>query len=290
MGYDKHQAKHEFTRWSESYDQSILQRLLFGPSHRAIIARIKERWGETPIRVLDVGCGTGIFAERILEALPHAQVVGIDLVEGMLFKGLERWKQHEQGVFAVQADSERLPFDRATFDVVTCANSFHHYPNQKRAVAEMKRVLRPNGRLMLIDGYRDRPWVGSFMTFALRSSKALSTMPRRPRSAGSSPRSAWRRSVRPSIKARPPSCLPKRPPPSRTKSSPHPPEKPRRRRLIKSLNSIHWTEAPSTWFLRRTGLTPEYPPSGAFEQLPRESFSNRHQNRSEPHPTDAKPR
>jgi len=158
MGYDKHQAKHEFTRWSESYDQCILQRLLFGPSHRAIIAKIKDRWDENPIRVLDVGCGTGIFAERILEALPNAQVVGIDLVEGMLTKGLERWKRHDQGVFAVQADSERLPFDRATFDVVTCANSFHHYPNQKRAVAEMKRVLRPNGRLLLIDGYRDRPW------------------------------------------------------------------------------------------------------------------------------------
>ena len=158
MGYDKHQAKHEFTRWSESYDQCILQRLLFGPSHRAIIAKIKDQWGDRPIRVLDVGCGTGIFAERIRESLPKAQVVGIDLVAGMLTKGSERWKRHSGTVFAVQADSERLPFDRGAFDVVTCANSFHHYPNQTRAVAEMRRVLRANGRLMLVDGYRDRPW------------------------------------------------------------------------------------------------------------------------------------
>lgn len=158
MGYDKVQAKHEFTRWSESYDQCILQWLLFAPSHRAIIGRIQEEYGDQPIRVLDVGCGTGIFAERIREALPNAQVCGIDLVYGMLEKGAERWRRHEGSVFAVQADSERLPFDRGSFDVVTCANSFHHYPHQQQAVAEMRRVLRPNGRLLLVDGYRDRPY------------------------------------------------------------------------------------------------------------------------------------
>ena len=158
MGYDKHQATHEFTRWSESYDRSILQWLLFGPSHRAIIRRIKAEAGDRPIRVLDVGCGTGVFASRIRRALPGAQVWGIDLVAGMLSKGALRWKAHADGICAIQADSERLPFARGAFDVVTCANSFHHYPHQDRAVAEMRRALRPGGRLMLIDGYRDAPW------------------------------------------------------------------------------------------------------------------------------------
>ena len=158
MGYDKHQAQHEFTRWSESYDQCILQWLLFGPSHRAIIATIKERFGNRPVRVLDIGCGTGIFAERIRSACPNAEVVGVDLVRGMLSKGAERWRRHEGAVAAIQADSERLPFDRGTFDLVTCANSFHHYPHQAHALTEMRRVLRPNGRLLLVDGYRDRPW------------------------------------------------------------------------------------------------------------------------------------
>ena len=158
MGYDKDQAQHEFTRWSETYDQCILQWLLFGPSHKAIIARIQAEWGDRPVRVLDIGCGTGIFVERIREALPNAQVVGIDLVYGMLQQGTARWQRQAGSVFAVQGDSERLPFDRGTFDVVTCANSFHHYPHQAHAVAEMRRVLRPNGRLMLVDGFRDRPW------------------------------------------------------------------------------------------------------------------------------------
>jgi ubiquinone/menaquinone biosynthesis C-methylase UbiE len=158
MGYDKSQATVEFTRWSESYDRSILQWLLFGPSHRAIIARIKTEFAQRPIRVLDVGCGTGVFASRIREELPNAQVWGIDLVRGMLAKGTERWKRHADSVIPIQADSERLPFGWGTFDVVTCANSFHHYPHQDRAVEEMRRVLKPGGRLMLVDGHRDLPW------------------------------------------------------------------------------------------------------------------------------------
>lgn len=158
MGYDKQQAHHEFTRWSESYDRSILQRLLFGPSHRAIVRRLRQRWVDRPIRLLDVGCGTGVCAERVLEALPGSTVVGIDLVAGMLAKGRDRWDRHRGAISAVQGDSERLPFADATFDAVTCANSFHHYPQQRNALAEFRRVLRPGGHLLLIDGYRDRPW------------------------------------------------------------------------------------------------------------------------------------
>jgi ubiquinone/menaquinone biosynthesis C-methylase UbiE len=158
MGYDKRQATEEFIRWSRSYDQSVLQWLLFGPSHRAMIARIRARFGDRPIRVLDVGCGTGQFGERILQALPNARVFGIDLVAEMLLGGAERWASHPNTLCPVQGDSEHLPFASGTFDVVTCANSFHHYPDQARAVSEMHRVLRPGGRLMLIDGYRDAPW------------------------------------------------------------------------------------------------------------------------------------
>src|SRR3954462_9578811 len=93
MAYDRDQATHEFTRWSESYDRSVLQWLLFGPSHRALIRRIRAVGGARPARVLDVGCGTGVFAGRIREALPNARVFGIDLVSDMLSKGAERWRR-----------------------------------------------------------------------------------------------------------------------------------------------------------------------------------------------------
>lgn len=158
MAYEKHQATDEFMRWSGSYDRSILQWLLFGPSHRALIRRMKAVAGDRPIRVLDVGCGTGVFAERVRQSLPEARVWGVDLVSGMLQKGRERWDRHPGSVQPVQGDSERLPFADGSFDFLTCANSFHHYPHQDRAVVEMHRVLKPGGRVLLIDGYRDAPW------------------------------------------------------------------------------------------------------------------------------------
>src|SRR4029077_8982565 len=101
---------------------------------------------------------TGVFAERVRRTLPRARVWGVDLVADMLGKGIDRWRRQAGHVQPVQGDSERLPFADGSFDFVTCANSFHHYPHQDRAVAEMHRVLRPGGRLLLIDGYRDALW------------------------------------------------------------------------------------------------------------------------------------
>jgi ubiquinone/menaquinone biosynthesis C-methylase UbiE len=158
MSYDKDQAAAEFTRWSESYDRSVLQWMLFGPSHRVLIRRIAAVSGNRPFRLLDVGCGTGLFARRLKTSLPHAQIWGVDLVSGMLSRGRPQWEYHDGDVMPVQGDSEWLPFGPGTFDFVTCANSFHHYPRQDRAVVEMQRVLRPGGRLLIIDGYRDAPW------------------------------------------------------------------------------------------------------------------------------------
>ena len=63
--------------------------LLFGPAHRAIINRLRARSGDRPTAILDVGCGTGVFAARIAAALPRATIWGVDLVAGMLAGGRE---------------------------------------------------------------------------------------------------------------------------------------------------------------------------------------------------------
>jgi ubiquinone/menaquinone biosynthesis C-methylase UbiE len=85
-------------------------------------------------------------------------VVGLDLSHRMLVRGLTNAKRSDGNVCLVQADSERLPFADSVFDVVTCSHSFHHYPDQERVVDEMHRVLRPGGRLLIIDGDRDGWW------------------------------------------------------------------------------------------------------------------------------------
>src|SRR5262249_56442907 len=102
MAYDKHQATHEFMRWSESYDRCVLQWLLFGPSQRALIGRIREVSGDQSIKILDVGCGTGAFVERVRRDLPRARVCGVDLVAEMLEKGSKRWRRHAAEVQPVK--------------------------------------------------------------------------------------------------------------------------------------------------------------------------------------------
>lgn len=158
MAYDREQAVREFRRWSATYDRSVLRWLLFDPAHRALIDRIRGRYGDRPTAILDVGCGTGVFAAAVRDALPRATVWGVDLVASMLAGGKDRWRALGGRAVPIQADGERLPFASGVFDMVACSNSFHHYPHQDRAAAEMRRVLKPDGRLILIDGYRDRLW------------------------------------------------------------------------------------------------------------------------------------
>jgi ubiquinone/menaquinone biosynthesis C-methylase UbiE len=154
MEYCKADARREFERWSRRYDWDPLQPLFFRPSHRMILQALQA----TELRILDIGCGTGRFATSALEHLPSAQVWGLDLCNSMLKRAEARSHRYDSRLHLVQGDSEHLPFANDCFDAVTCSHSFHHYPNQDRVLAEMYRVLRPDGRLLLIDGDRDRLW------------------------------------------------------------------------------------------------------------------------------------
>jgi len=105
-------------------------------------------------RVLDLACGTGELERRVLEATPEAQIVGVDLAPTMI----ERARHKLGGTASVrfeQADVHDLPFADASFDVVTCANTFHYFSRPSVVLREAARVLRPEGRLVLLDWCRD---------------------------------------------------------------------------------------------------------------------------------------
>jgi ubiquinone/menaquinone biosynthesis C-methylase UbiE len=154
MAYATAQAKREFDNWSRHYDLDPLQYIFFRPAHRMLLAELKPDEN----RILDIGCGTGAFAARLLTARPQASVCGLDLSDGMLEQCSQRPEVSAGRLHLAQGDSQRLPFADHTFDAITCTHSFHHYPRQAAVVAEMYRVLRPGGRLLIIDGDRDRIW------------------------------------------------------------------------------------------------------------------------------------
>lgn len=115
---------------------------------------LEEVVAVAPERVLDVGCGTGALAQLVLEALPDCKLEGVDLSSAMLDRARQRLGDR---VALHEADSEHLPFADETFDVVYCNDSFHHYPDPRRAAFEAWRVLRPGGVLVVGDCWLPAP-------------------------------------------------------------------------------------------------------------------------------------
>jgi len=118
-----------------------------GPDLRALVEAAALTGTE---RVLDMGCGAGHTALAV--APLAARVAAVDLTPQMI--GVAEALAAERGATNVTfrlADVTALPFEDASFDVVTCRFSAHHYADPARAVREAARVLRPGGRFLLVD-------------------------------------------------------------------------------------------------------------------------------------------
>lgn len=155
----KEQARRQFEAWAATYDRSLLNHFLFWPSYLVFMEEV-ARWcaeRDRPFAVLDIGCGTGTFTGLLASSPWPVRAVGLDYAPAMCVAAAGKTASAgaSQRVRFVAGDSEHLPFADASFDLITCSNSFHHYPHQQTVVHEMRRLLRPAGRLVLIDGFRD---------------------------------------------------------------------------------------------------------------------------------------
>jgi ubiquinone/menaquinone biosynthesis C-methylase UbiE len=113
-----------------------------------LMARVAPAPGE---RVLDVACGTGLVAFAAAEAVgPDGRVVGVDLSGKMVDAAQQRAQERKvANVGFARMDAESLDLPDACFDVALCALGLMYMPHPEQAVREMRRVLRPGGRLGL---------------------------------------------------------------------------------------------------------------------------------------------
>lgn len=132
--------------WVEIYDTIFVPAMMkeWGPRLIAC-AGLKENE-----HILDVACGTGALTLTAAKSIgPHGRVVGLDLSPDMLAVA-RKISHHESRMAAVEwreGDAKALPFESEAFDIVFCAFGLMFFLDKVAALKEMRRVLKPDGRV-----------------------------------------------------------------------------------------------------------------------------------------------
>lgn len=154
-GYSREE---EFNRLAPFYDALVRFLAFFiGGEHRLrqrVVTLIGLRPGD---HVLDVACGTGTMATMMAECVgPEGQIVGIDLSPRMI--EIAKRKATMPQVTFRQANAENIPYPDQYFDKATITYALHEMPRAVRhnTLNEVHRVLKPGGRLVVVDYYEPR--------------------------------------------------------------------------------------------------------------------------------------
>ena len=132
------QIQRHFDHESEAFPQRVAH---FDGRLKAIVDMAGPLDGKN---ILDVGCGKGRYLVALKRKFPHAVLTGLDLSEVLL-------TSIPKNIFSVQGSMLDMPFPDDTFDVVYCVEALEHAVAIKQAIAEMCRVLKPGGVLLIID-------------------------------------------------------------------------------------------------------------------------------------------
>jgi len=114
----------------------------------AVREHVLEICAQDKGRILEVGCGEGLFLNKIAKAKEDLEIVGLDIWLDILFKAKTRIKQ--DAVNLIQADAVGIPFKDGVFDRVVCINVFFNLPSEdmvKAALGEVKRVMKKGSRI-----------------------------------------------------------------------------------------------------------------------------------------------
>ena len=139
-------SKKHFDRQAAEYDQR--NTYYYSRNGKISCSNIAEQIKAVPYKaLLDVGCGTGLLID-ILTKQKAARYCGVDLSDEMI--RVAKSKSITGAEFLV-GSADRLPYPDESFDIVTCSQSFHHYPYPEKAMQEAMRVLKSGGLYILSD-------------------------------------------------------------------------------------------------------------------------------------------
>jgi ubiquinone/menaquinone biosynthesis C-methylase UbiE len=168
--------RQKYAKEAPRYDKGMdfWERWVFGSEHRGWAC--SQAVGDT----LEVAIGTGLN-------LPHypldVHLTGVDLTPEMLARAMAKANEMGRTIDLKEGDAQNLPLPDHSFDTVVCTYALCSVPDEARAISEMKRVLKPGGRLILVDHVRStlRPvlWLQRAFEF-ITSRTSGECMTRRP--------------------------------------------------------------------------------------------------------------
>lgn len=136
-------SKDFFDMKASVYDKEELE-ICSEDSCLAVLEQIQDKKYKS---LLDIGCGTGHLIS-LLSKNKKADYVGLDLSSEMV--SVANKKKIKYATF-VEGSADKLPFSKKSFDIVTCSESFHHYPDENKAMREAYRVLKKGGYYVVAD-------------------------------------------------------------------------------------------------------------------------------------------
>ena len=145
-----HVIREHWDARAPTFDDDEEHGLFSEEQRRAWLELLASTVGAAPLRVLDVGCGTGFLALRLAE-LGHS-VTGVDLAERMLERARAKAEAADLSVDFRSGDAAALELGDETYDVVVARHVIWNLPDPRQGVAEWVRVLRPGGSLLLVEG------------------------------------------------------------------------------------------------------------------------------------------
>ena len=141
----------EYTALAPTYDQRWS--VYLKASLHMTLEKVADLSGD---RVLDVACGTGLLLESLAKRSEHRELVGVDRVPAML--QVARRRLGQRATF-LECEATDLPFDDMEFQLVTSTNALHYFSGADAALREIRRVISPNGNLVITDWCRDYFWM-----------------------------------------------------------------------------------------------------------------------------------
>ncbi len=100
------------------------------------------------LKVLDVGTGIGSFIEVLQDSLPgYSNIIGIDTKKESLARAIKEYEDERTEFMCM--DGADMKFDNDSIDIISISNTIHHLPNKEKVLSEIKRVLKPNGLIII---------------------------------------------------------------------------------------------------------------------------------------------